>query len=102
MVKSYGWVVGGGPGHYAVISWDWGYTLFPIPISIFPIPIPIYHPQSKSPTPISNPSPQSKAQAQSQLLDNIYKILFNKDNPKRIVTVKDHIIEQGTILYNRL
>ena len=39
-------MVGGGLWDYTVISWDWGYSLFPIPI------------------------PKSQAQAQSQSLDN--------------------------------
>ena len=60
MAKSYGWWwVGDGPGDFTVISWDWGYSLFPFPISQFPS-VPNLSPQSKS---------QTQAQAQSQSLD---------------------------------
>ena len=43
MVKIYGWVGGGGcPGHFTVISWDWGYFLFSSPTgpkSQVPVPV---------------------------------------------------------------
>ena len=53
MVKSYGWVVGvgGDPRHYTVISWDLGYSLFPLPSPI-PNPSPNPNPKSKSPIPV--------------------------------------------------
>ena len=66
----------GGPGHYTVISWDWGYSLFPIPIFPFPFSNSNSHSQfpSRPQSPVPNPSPQSQAQSQSQSLDNILSV----------------------------
>ncbi len=54
------WV--GGPGHYTVISWDWGYFLFPftIPNSHPHYPHHLHHPHHphpQSPIPVHNPRP---------------------------------------------
>ena len=59
-----GWVGGGGPCDYTVISWDRVYFLFPISISPFPIP----HPPSPIPSPrYPGPSPQSPVPCPSPL-----------------------------------
>ena len=60
------------PGINTVISWDWGYSLFPIshsPFSISHSPVP--NPQS----PISGPNPRPSPQSQS--LDKNKQTLFS-------------------------